>query len=147
MYSVDSFPQISTPICVYAFIQYDRISDLFLVFPQTGFLFHWCCYLCQGGYVFNSVCLSFCLSVREIAQKRTGWFSWNLVEGWTTGQGKTHYISDQIHIKGWIQELFFTFFEIVRYILPYWPWQRSVLSECPSSYFIGIESDRRLWGI
>lgn len=42
-------------------------------------------YLRQGEYVFSAVCLS----VGRITQKQLNQFSWDLVEGWGMGLGRT----------------------------------------------------------
>lgn len=65
-------------------------SLLILTFNSLGHTSN-CNNLDQRGYVFGSVCLS----VSRIMEKLLAQFSWNLVEDWSMGHGRTHYVLER----------------------------------------------------
>ena len=76
----------------------------------------WYHYLRHGeGYVFIlvrcSVCLSVCLSVSNITEKRLNGFSWNLQGRWDLIQGTIRNIFRMFHSTPWAQDFFPTFSE------------------------------------
>ena len=73
-------------------------------------------YLRHGeGYVFIvvrcSVCLSVCLSVSNITEKRMNGFSWYLQGRWDLIQGTIGNIFRMFHLTPWTQDFFPTFSE------------------------------------
>lgn len=63
------------------------------VMKAAVFIQHY--YLCQGGHVFRAVCLL----VSRITEKLLARLSCNLMEGFSMGQGRTHFIVEGIQIR------------------------------------------------